>query len=92
MDTNTTLWLVLGVIALIVIGAIVMAWRRVQRSNQLQERFGPEYDRALDELGDRRQAEKELESRLRKPIPCRRAGGDSRSAGPRTSTDRHCPP
>ena len=58
MDTNTTLWIVLGIIALIVVGAIVMAWRRVQRSNQLQERFGPEYDRALDELGDRRQAEK----------------------------------
>ena len=64
MDTNTTLWIVLGIIALIVVGAIVMAWRRVQRSNQLQERFGPEYDRALDELGDRRQAEKELESRV----------------------------
>jgi hypothetical protein len=41
-----------------------MAWWRIQRSNRLQERFGPEYDRAVDEIGDRRQAEKELEARV----------------------------
>ena len=65
MDTtSTTLIIVLAVIALIVVGVIATAWWRIQRSNRLQERFGPEYDRALDETGDRRQAEKELESRI----------------------------
>jgi len=65
MDTtNNTLVIVLAVIALIVVGIIVMAWWRIQRSNRLQERFGPEYDRALEEKGDRRQAEKELEARV----------------------------
>ena len=64
MDTNNTLLIVLAIIALIVVGTILMAWMRIQRSNRLQERFGPEYDRALEEKGDRRQAEKDLESRI----------------------------
>ena len=60
---NTTLVVVI-IIALIIVGFIAMAWWRIQRSNRLQERFGPEYDRAVDETGDRRQAEKELEARV----------------------------
>ena len=63
MDTNTLLVL-LAVIAIIVVGIVATAWWRIQRSNRLQERFGSEYDRALDEKGDRRQAEKELEARI----------------------------
>lgn len=61
---NTTLLILLAVIGLIVIGILVTAWRRIQRSNQLQERFGSEYDRTLEEAGDRRQAERELEQRV----------------------------
>ena len=49
------------VIALIVAGLLVM---RQRRSQQLQEGFGPEYDRTLEERGgDRRQAEAELRER-----------------------------
>jgi len=37
---------------------------RVQRTRRLKERFGPEYERAVNELGDKRQAESELDARL----------------------------
>ena len=41
-----------------------MALTRVQRTKQLKERFGPEYDRAMNEKGNKRQAEEELAARL----------------------------
>jgi hypothetical protein len=62
--TNTTQLLLLAVIALIVIGLIAMAARRAQRTKRLQEQFGPEYERAMDEVGNKREAERELEERI----------------------------
>jgi hypothetical protein len=59
---NTALFIV----AVVVILAVVMvAWWFAQRrrSAQLQEHFGPEYERTVDEIGDRRKAESELASR-----------------------------
>jgi hypothetical protein len=48
------------VLIALVAGALVLARRRSQ-SQQLQQGFGPEYDRAVEERGgDRRQAEAEL--------------------------------
>jgi hypothetical protein len=65
MDTNNTTVLVLALIgALIVVGLIGSVLSRRQRTKRLQERFGPEYDRTISELGDKRQAEHELETRL----------------------------
>ena len=50
------------VLIALVVGALVLA--RQRRSQQLQEGFGPEYDRAVDEhSGDRRGAEAELNQR-----------------------------
>jgi len=64
MDTNT-MTIVIVLIALLVIGGLLgMAFTRRQRTKRLQDRFGPEYDRTVSEIGDRRQAEKELEDRL----------------------------
>ena len=62
MDATTVI-----VIAVFVIAAIggYMAWQR-QRSKTLQGKFGHEYDRAIDEVGDRRRAEAELEARERR--------------------------
>ena len=37
---------------------------RAQRTRRLKERFGPEYERAVNEMGDKRQAEDELDARL----------------------------
>jgi len=65
MDTTNTTVLVLAfIVALIVGGVIGTLMSRRQRTKRLQDKFGPEYDRTLSELGDRRQAERELETRL----------------------------
>jgi hypothetical protein len=48
------------VIALIVAGIVIA---RQRRSQQLQEGFGPEYRRTVEERGDRREAEAELQER-----------------------------
>ncbi|HEX9385881.1 MAG TPA: hypothetical protein VF918_06140, partial [Anaerolineales bacterium] len=65
MDTsNTTMLILVAVIFLIVGGLIGMALMRVQRTRRLKERFGPEYERTVNEIGDKRQAENELDARL----------------------------
>jgi hypothetical protein len=62
MDATT-----LVVIAVLVVAAIggYIVWQR-QRSKTLQNKFGDEYSRAVDEVGSRRQAEAELEARARR--------------------------
>ena len=65
MEINSTTMLVLVVIGvLVVLGLIGAIVSRMQRTRRLQERFGPEYDRTINEVGDKRQAERELENRL----------------------------
>ena len=65
MEINSTTMLVLVVIGvLVVLGLIGAVVSRMQRTRRLQERFGPEYDRTINEVGDKRQAERELENRL----------------------------
>jgi hypothetical protein len=57
-------WEIVAIIAIIVavaLGVLLLMSRR--RSDHLRSRFGPEYQRALDETGDRRRAERELERR-----------------------------
>jgi FtsZ-interacting cell division protein ZipA len=60
------LWLAVVIAAIVIIAVIaVAAWMIAQRrrSEALRKRFGPEYERAIEEHGDRRQAESELEAR-----------------------------
>ena len=65
MDATNTITIVIAVVILLVIGGLLgMALARRQRTKRLQERFGPEYDRTIREVGDQRQAEEELEARL----------------------------
>lgn len=47
------------IIAAVVIAVVVIAWivARKRRTEALQHRFGPEYDRALREKGDRAEAD-----------------------------------
>ena len=56
------IWILLAVL---VVGLAVAAFAasRSRRSTQLREGFGPEYERVVDETGDRREAEKELVER-----------------------------
>jgi hypothetical protein len=52
------------VIALIAaIGAAIWLYMRNRKTQGLQNRFGPEYDRALSEHHDQREAERDLEER-----------------------------
>lgn len=65
MDTSNTALLVLVAVVFLIIGVLLtMAFTRFQRTRDLRERFGPEYERAIKEAGDKRQAESELEARL----------------------------
>ena len=50
-------------VLLVLAAACVAVWMRAQQTKRregLQDRFGPEYDRAVDEHGDRKAAEKRL--------------------------------
>lgn len=60
---------VIVLILVIVVGALLvaglMARQRKQREG-MQQRFGPEYDRTVEQAGDRRTAERELQDRKRR--------------------------
>jgi hypothetical protein len=59
---STTLLVIL--IAVVVIAAVaIWAWVQKQRTRTLRSRFGPEYQRAIQEYGNRSSAEKALEHR-----------------------------
>ena len=68
MDTmNTQTWIILGVVAVIVLIALAAyLLHQKKQSRGLQEHFGPEYGRAVKELGSRTQAETELKARKKR--------------------------
>ncbi len=68
MDTVSIVIIV--VLVVVAAAAAAIAYQR-RRSNQLEQRFGPEYQRTLEESGDRRSAERELKEREK-----RRSGFD----------------
>jgi len=57
------LWAVIIVAAVVVV--LVVVWRAIaaSRTRALQQRFGPEYDRALEGTGSKRDAEADLRAR-----------------------------
>ena len=59
---TTTAWVIL-VIAIAALGVAAWMYLRAQQTKRLRSRFGREYDRAVDELGDPRRAESELARR-----------------------------
>jgi hypothetical protein len=59
----TWLWVVIVIAAIVVVGGVVYAALRTQRSRALHERFGPEYDRVAADAPSRREAEAELRER-----------------------------
>jgi hypothetical protein len=64
MSTGTTV--VIVVIAIIVIGAVAAVAYSAARRRRLQQRFGPEYDRAVTEHDSKLKAEAELARRERR--------------------------
>jgi hypothetical protein len=70
VDTMTTV-IIIALVVLAVIAFLVWGKARRNRSlddkrGELRERFGPEYDRAVQEHGDERKAASELDSLARK--------------------------
>jgi hypothetical protein len=63
---DTWVWIVLAVIVLAALALIAAATMRKRRSEQLREGFGPEYDRVVEDTGDRRAAERELSERRKR--------------------------
>ena len=57
---DTWVWIVIAVVAAIVLLAVVLGAMRTRRSRSLQDRFGNEYDRTVEQAGGKREAEKEL--------------------------------
>ncbi|HEX3423389.1 MAG TPA: hypothetical protein VHS33_08330 [Sphingomicrobium sp.] len=60
---NQTVWIVAAVIIVVLLIVAAIFWSRRRRSEHLRDRFGPEYDRAVDAKGDRAKAEAELAQR-----------------------------
>lgn len=64
MPTTTLIIVAVVIVAVLIVAAVWYSSQR--RSDQLRERFGPEYKRAVAETGDRRRAEEELEARQKR--------------------------
>ncbi len=65
MSTIPLKWIIVAGIVVVALLAFVGAsfLRRRKQSGRLQQRFGPEYDRTVSELGGRTKAETELKAR-----------------------------
>jgi hypothetical protein len=57
---DTWVWIVIAAAVVIVLLAIVWSAMRAKRTRALQDTFGREYDRTVDQAGSRRSAEREL--------------------------------
>jgi hypothetical protein len=67
--TNTEIvWIIVALVAvaIVVVAAVESRRRGRMRSAELRQRFGPEYDRAVGELGSPVRAEHELAARARR--------------------------
>jgi hypothetical protein len=64
METMDTQSLAIAAVVILALVAIaVWLWNQKQQSRRLEQRFGPEYKRAVDQFGSRPKAEAELMSR-----------------------------
>lgn len=68
MSTAVLLAIVVGAVLIVAVTvlAAVLRRRRGHQRAALRQRFGPEYDRVMEEQGSRRQAERELHERERR--------------------------
>ena len=64
MDSSNTIAIV--VIAVVIVAAVLFLAMRKQRRASLRSNFGPEYERTVEEVGDRRRAEHELNERRKR--------------------------
>lgn len=64
--TMTPAMLILIIGLFVAVGVAIWALMQKRKTDQLRSKFGPEYDKALDEHRDRRRAETELEQRTKR--------------------------
>jgi hypothetical protein len=65
MNTTTTIMAVIAALILLVVGGYLgIVFSRRQRTKRLQNKFGSEYERVLNEVGDQKEGENELEARI----------------------------
>jgi hypothetical protein len=67
MDT-TTLIVILSVILIAVVGITAAIFLKKRKTKELRTRFGPEYARAVQESGGRRQGEAGLQERSERNV------------------------
>ena len=60
---DTTLLIVVIVAAVVVVAIVAALAVKANRRKQLQSRFGPEYERAIEQEGSKRKAERQLHER-----------------------------
>jgi hypothetical protein len=63
---DTSVGILLAILLVIAVGAVAWTLMQKRRSEELRQRFGPEYDHTVSELGDQREAEAELEARRKR--------------------------
>jgi hypothetical protein len=65
MNATSLNWTILAGVLVIAFLAVVawFVWQKQEQTKRLQRRFGPEYERALQQHGSRTKAESELRSR-----------------------------
>lgn len=61
----TWVWIVIAVVAAIVLLGVIWSAQRAKRTRSLQETFGREYDRTVEQAGGKRDAERDLRARQR---------------------------
>jgi len=66
MDSQRIILIVMAVVAVLAAVAIARTYMQRQRRARLRERFGPEYDRAVQEAGTPAKAEAVLDARARR--------------------------
>jgi hypothetical protein len=85
MSSRDIIWILLAVLVLATACfAAVSVWRngRGKRRRKLQERFGPEYDRLLQQYDDPVRVERELDARTRRvsKLPIKQLSASERSS------------
>ena len=63
---DTWVWIVIAIGAAIVLLGIVWSVTRTRRTRSLKDAFGREYDRTLEQVGGRREGERELRERQKR--------------------------
>jgi hypothetical protein len=91
--------IVVIVVVIVVVAAAVVMLMAAARRRRLKQRFGPEYDRAVDEHASKLKAEAELSGRERRvhgldirPARATRINGPVSSSGSWTSRPRQSTP